>query len=297
MNIKHILVPSDFSATAKQALANAMSIAQQQQAKITLLHIVTVYNDDPYNGEQPFPALDGYYEEMEQRAGDFFKQEMAAFDLNTIDIKPVIRRGFSVYEEILSFAGESNVDFIAMGTHSRKSVARFFLGSVAENIVHHADCPVLTVRIHSAGDALPVFKRILVPTDFYEQSGHALKLALSLLAKDGRIDFLHVVEDAIHPAYFVAEGETMFDVLPHIRDKSEETLAKMTSDLAPKGVDVAPIIKEGRIAQTILDYAREAESDLIVMGTHSMNALAQVLIGSQANKVIRNAGCPVITTK
>lgn len=297
VHIKHILVPSDFSATAKQAMANALSIAGRHQAKITLLHVVTVYNDDPYSAEQPFPALDGYYEEMEQRAGTFFKQEIAAYDLKDIEVDSVIRRGFSIYEEILSFAAENDVDFIAMGTHSRKSVARFFLGSVAENIVHHAKCPVLTVRIDSTSSALPVFNRILVPTDFYEQSGRAVKLALALLAKDGVIDLMHVVEDAIHPAYFVAEGDTIFDIMPHIYDKSEETLAKMASEYLPGDVRANLVIKEGKISQTVLDYVQENKADLIIMGTHSMSALAQLLIGSQANKIIRSAACPVITTK
>ena len=85
--------------------------------------------------------------------------------------------------------------------------------------------------------------------------------------------------------------------MPHISDKSEETLEKIASEYAPEDVDVAPVIKEGRIAQTIHEYAQEEKIDLIIMGTHSMNALTQILIGSQANKVIRNAACPVITTK
>ncbi len=297
MNIKHILVPSDFSITAKHALANALSIAAMHKARITLLHVVTIYNDDPYAAEQPFPDLDDYYQKMEKRAGDYFQKTISEYALKDLTIDYVVRRGFSPYEEILTYAAEENVDLIAMGTHSRKSLARFFLGSVAENIVHHAEYPVLTVRIEDSTISLPVYKRILVPTDFFEQSHRALQLALSFLSDDSVIDILHVVEDVIHPAYFMAEGETIFDVMPHIKDKSEETMAKMAAELIPEHVKRNLVIKEGKIAQTIIEHAEENSIDLIVMGTHSMNALTQLLIGSQANKVIRKAPCPVITVK
>ena len=297
MTIKHILVPSDFSLTAKHALANALTIAGMHKAKITLLHVVTVYNDDPNNTEQPFPDLDDYYRKMEKRAGDYFEKTLSEDALKDADISYVVRRGFSPYEEILAYAAESGVDLIAMGTHSRKSLARFFLGSVAENIVHHADCPVLTVRIEDGKVSPPLYHRILVPTDFFEQSYRALQLAMSFLPDDGVIDILHVVEDVIHPAYFTAEGETIFDVMPHIKDKSEETMANMAAELVPENIKRNLVIKEGKIAQTIIEHAEENDIDLIVMGTHSMNALTQFLIGSQANKVIRKASCPVITIK
>ena len=297
MAIKHILVPSDFSTTAAHALSNALSIARVHNAKITLLHVVTVYNDDPYNEDLPFPNIDKYYEKLEQKAGGFFKKTISEYAEQDLSIQYVIRRGFSPYEEILTFAAENDVDLITIGTHSRKSIARFFLGSVAENIVHHAQCPVLTVRIEDGDIILPSYQRILVATDFYEQSDRALELALSFLPKNGILDILHVVEDIIHPAYFAAEGDSIFDVMPHIKIKSEDTLEKLASEKIPSNVNRNLIIKEGKIAPTILDFAKENLADLIVMGTHSMNALAQLLIGSQANKIIRKATCPVITIK
>ena len=297
MSIKHILVPSDFSATATHALGNALNIAKLHDAKITLLHVVTVYNDDPYSEEQPFPDLEKFYEQLEQKAAGLFDERISQLAGQDTHIDYVIRRGFSPYEEILTFAAENSVDFIAMGTHSRKSVARFFLGSVAENIVHHAKCPVLTVRIEEGDISIPTYQRILVATDFYEQSERALKLASTFLPDNGVVDILHVVEDVIHPAYFSAEGDSIFNVMPHIKTNSENTLSQMANEILPEDVSRNLIIREGKIALTITEFVEENNSDLIVMGTHSMSALAQFLIGSQANKVIRKAVCPVITTK
>ena len=297
MSIKHILVSSDFSATAAQALANALSIARSQNAKITLLHIVTIYNDDPYNEQLPFPDIDAYYEKLEEKAGRFFQNTLSVHAHQDVTIDFVVRRGFSPYEEILSFAADNDVDLISMGTHSRKPIARFFLGSVALNVVHNATCPVLTVRIEDSEIALPIFRRILVATDFYEQSERALKFALSLLQDNSVIDLLHVVEDVIYPAYFAADGDSIFDVMPHIKVKSEDVLKKIALSNMPSTVNKNLIIKEGKIATTILQYAKEINADIIVMGTHSMSAMTQFLIGSQANKIIRKATCPVITIK
>ena len=84
MAIKHILVPSDFSQTAKSALTCALSIAKTSSAKITLLHIVTVYNDDPYRDDQPFPSLEEYYEQMEQKADGLFKKETKKIPLKNL---------------------------------------------------------------------------------------------------------------------------------------------------------------------------------------------------------------------
>jgi len=297
MAIKHILVPSDFSQTAKSALTCALSIAKTSGAKITLLHIVTVYNDDPYRDDQPFPSLEEYYEQMEQKADGLFEKEISTLGADKVSIERVVRRGFSSYEEILTYAAENDVDLIAIGTHGRKPVARFFLGSVAENIVHRAHCPVLTVRIEDDEAALPDFKRILVAIDFYEQSEQALQLALSILPQGGILDLLHVVEDVIPPTYFAAEGETIFDIMPQVKIKTKDSLQKVADKLVPENVQRNLIIREGKVAATIIDVAKERKSDIIVMGTHSMNALAQILIGSQANKVIRKAHCPVLTTK
>ena len=125
----------------------------------------------------------------------------------------------------------------------------------------------------------------------------ALQLALSILPQGGILDLLHVVEDVIPPTYFAAEGETIFDIMPQVKIKTKDSLQKVADKLVPENVQRNLIIREGKVAATIIDVAKERKSDIIVMGTHSMNALAQILIGSQANKVIRKAHCPVLTTK
>ncbi|MBN1561106.1 universal stress protein [candidate division KSB1 bacterium] len=297
MEIKNILVPSDFSDTARHALANAFAIASMHHAKITLLHVVTVYDDDPYNPKKSFPDLEEYYKHLEERAGMQFEETISRNQLKNVPVEYIVRRGFSPYEEILTYVTEKDIDFIALGTHSRKPLARFFLGSVAENVVNRAPCPVLTVRIDEGEAPVPAYQRIVAPIDFSEQSKRALALAAALLKPDGTLFVLHVIEDAIYPAYFTAEGDSILQMMPHIREKSREAIENVIRENVPAAIKTVAMVKEGRISTTITEFGEENRCDLIVMGTHGMNALGQIIIGSQASRVIRKASCPVVTIK
>lgn len=299
IKIKHILVPSDFSDTARQALAHAISLAHRYNAKITLLHVVTIFDDDPYNPKQTFPDLDDYYDHIQRRAGEKIKSTISKKIIENLQIEYMVLRGFSPYEEILSFAADNNVDLITMGTHGRNRLASFFLGSVAEKVVRHATCPVLTTKISSEKiKSLPTYNRLLVPTDFSDQSRRALQFAASLLdGQQGNIDILHVIEDVIHPAYYNSEKGSIFELVPDLKEKTKKSLQEITDELLPKDKMGRVVVQEGKIAQTITDYCDNEKIDMIVMGTHGMNFISQFLIGSVANRVLRNVACPVITIK
>jgi nucleotide-binding universal stress UspA family protein len=163
--------------------------------------------------------------------------------------------------------------------------------------VHHANCPVLTVRVEEQPAATPNYRRILVPTDFSEQAKRALMLAVAFLPENGRLDVVHVVEDTIIPAYYAAEGGSILDVLPMLKERSHESMAKLVAEVVPAKVEKSTAILDGRISQAIVEHAHEHNIDVIVMGTHGMNALSQLFVGSQANRVLRKAPCPVITIK
>ena len=83
---------------------------------------------------------------------------------------------------------DKQADLIVMGTHGRKRVARFFLGSVAQWIASHVECDVLAARGKAKEGG---YKRILVPTDFSECSIQALERAFELVAPGGAIDIVH----------------------------------------------------------------------------------------------------------
>lgn len=299
MQIKHILAPFDFYDSSRRAFVYAAALAKRFSARLTLFHVVTLFDDDPYDPHFSFPHLDDFYKQLENQAGEQFEKIISENRSAGLDINYIIQRGFSPYEEILRFAEDNQVDLIVMGTHGRTALSRFFLGSVTTKVVHHAPCPVMTVRMDAKEPAkaiMPKFKRLLVPTDFTEPSNKALQLACGLLEEGGTIFLLHVIEGLVQPAFIAADGELILEITPQIRDNSE-ALLKQAAAQVPAGIDVQIVTREGAIAHEILEFAEGQNIDLIVMGTHGQNMLSHLFIGSEANRVIRKANCPVITVK
>jgi len=136
---------------------------------------------------------------------------------------------------------------------------------------------------------LPI-KTILHPTDFSELSDAAFQLACSL-ARDhkGRIVVLHVVPPPQSHGEVIARQQG---------EGYHADLWRMLEDIRPEdaAVPVERRLEDGDPAETILRVAGEEGADLIVLGTHGRGALGKLLMGSVAEKVVRGAPCPVLTT-
>ncbi|OAI48052.1 hypothetical protein AYO44_01220 [Planctomycetaceae bacterium SCGC AG-212-F19] len=142
-------------------------------------------------------------------------------------------------------------------------------------------------------------KRILLPTDFSKYSQNALKYGAALADKFGaQLYLLHVVQNI---GLLIPD---MVNVTPPVMPSSEqmgaavrEALGKLVKDagLEPFKVEIA--IREGSAFYEIIQFAKDQEIDLIVMGTHGHTGLAHVLLGSVTEKVVRKAPCPVLTVR
>jgi nucleotide-binding universal stress UspA family protein len=140
---------------------------------------------------------------------------------------------------------------------------------------------------------------ILVPTDFSPGSDAALAWARDLAQQcAARLSLLHVVTDPRAMGFWTPEvyvppaPETRERLLREAKERLERTLP--ADDRSRFGVTIDARI--GAVAETILEAAREQHVDLIVMGTHGRHGLAHLLLGSVAERVLRNASCPVLTT-
>jgi universal stress protein A len=141
IHIRNILVPVDFSDCSKKALQYALPIARQFGAKITLLHVVQLN----YLLGTEFATIDFSRVEKDMRTqAEAELARMAGVD-ETIPCTPLVRVGQPV-EEIAQTARKQKTDIIILSTHGRTGLRHMLLGSVAENVVRHAPCPVLIVR-------------------------------------------------------------------------------------------------------------------------------------------------------
>ena len=141
--------------------------------------------------------------------------------------------------------------------------------------------------------------RILVPTDFSDYSRAALEYGGEFAERFGaELHLVHVLQDLVG---LVPEPGLAFpppgDYMLELQRSAEQALAGLPGAAAPEGVKVERVVRHGPPFLEIIRYAREAEIDLIVMGTHGRSGLAHMLLGSVAEKVVRKAPCPVLTVR
>jgi nucleotide-binding universal stress UspA family protein len=217
----------------------------------------------------------------------------------TFELKEAKARGFSAGEVILDYAAEHDVDLIVMGTHGRRGPARMFLGSVAEEVVRQARCPVLTLRRRDEPRTVEAIQRVLVPIDFSDHSRDALAYAQELAALyGGSLQVVHAIEEPVYPYFYApAGGFSVLRELDELRQRTDEALDRLLSESPGPEVPVEKSVVTGRPAVEIARFAEDQQTDLIVIASHGLTGLERLLVGSTAEQVVRLAPCPVFTVK
>lgn len=137
MAVKSILLPTDFSATSEAALRYATEMALTLGARLYLMHVPGKTGE---HFEANFP-----HGQFEAAARQGLSSFLTPDDIERLRPEYAVRVGLPA-EEIVRYADASDVDLIIMGTHGRSGIAHVLLGSVAEQVVRMAPCPVLLVR-------------------------------------------------------------------------------------------------------------------------------------------------------
>lgn len=141
------------------------------------------------------------------------------------------------------------------------------------------------------------FETIVVPTDFSPAAEKALELAAQLARQAGPAKLLLVNAYAVPLELEALAIYGAKQVYEELAAESDKQLKEILERLRKEGVSAESMGNHGRPEDVIVELARERKADLIVMGTHGRTGLPHVLLGSVAERVIRNAPCPVITVK
>ena len=144
LGIRRILVPIDFSVHSKNALKYAVPMAGQFHAALHLVYVVepTIYPADLGFGQVVLPRVE---EELRQKGAEELQALIEREIGGTVPATFAVRTG-NPHHEILAEAEEQTVDLIIVATHGHSGVEHMLFGSTADRIVHHAPCPVLTIR-------------------------------------------------------------------------------------------------------------------------------------------------------
>lgn len=296
LSLKTVLFATDFSQLADAALDHALAIAGKHGAVLHMLHAVVLHADDPNDPAHHFPDAEQIRRRLEQTAESRMASQLDDRSAGELEVVRAQRRGMSAAPVILEYADEIDADMIVMSTHGRRGLSHALVGSVTEEVVRLSPRPVLTIRGQGEEAPVPGFERILVPVDFSRHSEGAVSHALEFCHTFGaRLHLLHVFEQPVTPEVYVGSWSTVAS-FPALEKSLREALVGMAGR-AEVDVETEFHVREGRAVEGILDAAEEIPADLIVIATHGLGGLTHVMLGSVTEKVLRRAGCPVLTVK
>jgi nucleotide-binding universal stress UspA family protein len=290
LEIKLILCPVDFSEFSIRAYHHALSLAAHYRAKVVVQNIVEIWRY-PY---ADYVASQGDYQEFcralreggEQKLREFVKQHPH----DEVQPELAVNEGAAA-DCILSFVKARKPDLIVMGTHGRRGFDRMVLGSVADRVMRLAPCPVLTIckapPESTAGEEqhhVHHLNRILYCTDFSENSEPALRYAISATEEyDADLTLLHVLEEAPSAAKKTEAIAT-----------ATEQLNKLIPAEKRNKLKIKTAVRIGKPYQQIIQFAQEAQIDMMAMGVSGRAALDRAVFGSTTYRVIQLGPCPVL---
>jgi nucleotide-binding universal stress UspA family protein len=302
IEIRQILCPIDFSEFSRHALDHAVAMAKRYTSTMTVFNVCALVPATAYAPGTPMLPVSvptpGDLEALLASMKRFVETEIGV----TVPMRFEIGEGDAA-AEILDRASALPSDLIVMGTHGRSGFERLVLGSVTEKVIHKAACPVLTVP-RPAADVVPLprklFTRILCAVDFSDTSLHAFEYALSLAEEqDAQLTLVHVVEVTPAPQSEAAGGVEARTLGAYVA-AAAEARAEQLQRIVPVNLRTArPVDRTlaiGKAHREILRIAAERDSDVIVLGAHGFG-ITQLLFGSTAHQVVRQARCPVLTIR
>jgi nucleotide-binding universal stress UspA family protein len=140
-------------------------------------------------------------------------------------------------------------------------------------------------------------KRILVPTDFSQHAENALKVAAQIAKKnDSEIIILHMIELPHQMNDAIMGGASIPETMLFMK-KANEMLDEVSNRPYLDGIPITEIVKMDKPIHGISQVSRDYETDLIVMGSHGLSGIQELLIGSTTEKVVRNSEIPVLVIK
>jgi nucleotide-binding universal stress UspA family protein len=296
---KSILIPVDGSTNSQGAAMLGLEFAQKLGASVKVIHVLQ------QRVMYPLQVEVSYDEEARVRGQEIIKPWSAHAERlgvkceNAVIESPLWNTG----EAIVEAAKESGCDIIVMGTHGREGLARLLLGSVAEHVSRLATQPVMLVRSGAVNTVKGnPFEKLFVPVDGSDNSAIALGVAHELCRQlNASLEIAHVVPDLPIPLTDPVGAYAAFDyagLAKTLEESGHEILTKAVKNTTVGNVSSNLVLAGGRhISAAILKAARDASSDLLVIGTHGRSGMDRLLLGSVAEGVIHHAEVPVLLVR
>ncbi len=300
VSVNNVLFATDFSASSEAALPYATAICRHFGSTLHMAHVLSDTSLMIASGGVDYVSMGTIYEDAHTEAKEKLEQISDRFE--GFPHRNYVRHGL-VWKSLATIVQENEVDLIVVGTHGRTGLGKLLLGSVAEDILRHAPCPVLTVGPKVSGRAklpsLPRHGRDLAPVDlelqqivfatnFIDNAPRIAKVAVALAEEfRSRLTMLHVLEDY-----------TQLGTKPGPIEDGAQRLRELVPNHAALQYAPDMVLEFGNAAERILKVASERQADMIVVGARSASDVASThLPWSATHQVIAHAHCPVLTIR
>lgn len=303
--LKSIVVGLDFSKHSENALAQAMRIAHWNRAKLHLIHVIQhmMVTDWAETYDVPEANLcDDLRNAMQKQAGEVL---VAARNLDAqasdaslpsvdTDVEVVIGNPFAY---LLSRVRDLSADLLVLGSNGSSDPARG-PGGLATKCVRKAPTKVMLVR-----ESTPEpFKRVVACVDFSDTSRLVVEQALRIARQDrATVDLLHAYQPppgALH--YMPPARQAASDLEQRYIDQCERRLRGFIEAFEPETRDLeAHTHLAGGLdeKQEIVRFVSSRSADLVILGTRGRTELTGILIGTTAERIVRDAPCSVLAIK
>ena len=291
IKVERILCPTDLSTESDEALRYAVALARIYEAKLFLLHCS---EQDSFTEEKDEQKLKT---QMNRLFLESLVPHLGLATMNELDWQGLLRPNVhDIGNAIVREAVVQKIDLIVMRSRRRPRAA-VLLGSTAETVCRNAPCPVLVTHplerewvSMSSGEI--DLNRVLIAHDFSRDSQIAMNFGLSFAQEyQAEVHLMHVLPTDGHEEPELAwSSSTNGNAYTFTARKLQDTLPKEVN-LWCKFVNV---VRCGKVHEEILNYAREHEIDLVCIGVSDSDWTIEKLLGSNVDRVLREAPCPVL---
>ncbi|MFC6838191.1 universal stress protein [Halomarina ordinaria] len=284
---ENVLLPTDGSEEAVPAIDHGLALASRFGATVHALSVVDLpYAREDFRDESAWADVYEVEEREAERAVEAVETRARETDAD-LRVVSAVPHG-SPTRVILEYVDDNDVDLVAMGTHGRSRLRRFFLGSTTDGVVRASPAPVLTLR---RGTETPrtAYEDVLVATDGTPGSTRATAQAVDIAAAYGA---------TLHVAYVVETRHARSVALREfLGQQGERELDRVRARAAGEGVRCSTALLDGVPHEELLAHAAGEGVDLVVVGTHGRSGVERLAVGSVAMRVVQASDLPVLTVR
>lgn len=293
-SINVVFCAVDFSETASLALTHATQLARRHKAGLVLGHVV-----------EPLPVISypilmvpaDAAKELYRFASERLEELAGMARRSGLTVSTAVEHG-PPGPQLIEMAEKAHADILVTGTRGLTGFEHLLLGSTAEYVVRRSPFPVLTVHPADSSPRDPV-ETVIIPTDLGPDAVDAASAFTRIFDGVDRTRVLLVFADPT-PPYLEPFQHDMLEKWgqPDMRKEDiDERMSPTVAKLESAGFEIETRILDGGPVRAVTELAKKCDVDMIVMATHGRSALANMLVGRTAQRIVQHAPCPVLTIR